>query len=64
MSTRDNPSIYRKQAIWSAIAGVLFLMVAMFSKQEDWRRIMSLVAGIAMVGVSVRNFKKTKTNQD
>jgi cell division protein FtsW (lipid II flippase) len=64
MSTRDPASMYRKQAIWSAIAGALFLIVAIFNKQEDWRRVMSLVAGICMVALSFRNFKKAKANQD
>jgi cell division protein FtsW (lipid II flippase) len=63
MSTKDNASLYRRQAIWSAIAGVLFLIVAIFNKQEDWRRIMSLVAGIAMVALSFRNYKKAKSSQ-
>ena len=63
MKSNDTASIYRKHAMWSAIAGVLFLAVAIFGKQGwDWRRILCLAAGVFNVALSIQQRGKAKAS--
>lgn len=63
MKTNDMASIHRKQAMWSAIAGTLFLAVAIFGKQGwDWRRILCLAAGVFNIALSIQQMGKAKAS--
>lgn len=55
-------SVHRSYGVWSAIAGVLFLVVAIFDRRPwDWRRDLSLLAGILNIIISVREFRRAKS---
>jgi|GEM_PF-5736102 len=58
MSSIPSLSDYRKQAFLSAAAGILFLVVAIFGRDWNWRGILSLSAGVLWLLISVRQFRK------
>jgi hypothetical protein len=60
MSSIPTPSDYRKQAFLSAIAGIIFLIVAFFGRDWDWRGILSFSAGVLWLIISVRQFRKAR----
>jgi cell division protein FtsW (lipid II flippase) len=60
MPSTDTHSIHRKQAVWSAIAGILFLVVAIFGRSWDWRGVLSVVTGVLWLLVSVQQFRKAQ----
>jgi hypothetical protein len=61
MKSNDTASIYRRNAMWSAIAGTLFLAVAIFGKKGwDWSRIACLAAGVFNVALSIQQRGKAK----
>ena len=46
-----------------AIAGALFLIVAIFGGGAwDWRRSMCLVAGVLNIAISVREFRRARSS--
>jgi hypothetical protein len=48
--------------MWSGIAGILFLAVAIFGKHGwDLSRIMCLAAGVFNIALSIQQFKKAKS---
>ncbi len=61
MSPIRTPSDHRKQAFLSATAGIIFLAVAIFGRSWDWRGILSLVAGVLWLAISVQQFRKART---
>jgi len=62
MSPRDTPDYHRGYGIWSAIAGTLFLAVAIFGKHGwDLSRAMCLAAGIFNLALSIQQFRKAKS---
>lgn len=60
MSTTDIHSIHCKQGILSAIAAILFLVVAVFGRSRDWRGILSLVSGVLYLLISIQQFRKAR----
>jgi hypothetical protein len=56
-------SVHRSFGTWSAIAGALFLIVAIFGRHTwDWSRIACLMAGIGNIAISVREFRRAKSS--
>ena len=58
---RYSPSYHRKQAFLSATAGILFLVVAIFGRNWDWRGILALVAGVLWLAIAFRQLRKART---
>jgi hypothetical protein len=58
MSSSDN---HRTQAFLSALAGVLFLVVAIFGRENwDWRSVLALIAGVSYIIISIQQFRIAK----
>jgi hypothetical protein len=60
MSPLKTPSDHRKYAFLSATAGILFLVVAIFGREWDWRGFLSFFAGVLWLIIAVREFRKAK----
>ena len=52
--------MHRKHALLSATAGVIFVAVAVFGKDWDWRGLLSFIAGVIYLIISVQQFRKAK----
>ncbi len=52
--------MHRKQAILSAAAGTIFLVVALLVRDWDWRSILALIAGVLFLIISIQQFIKAK----
>jgi Ca2+/Na+ antiporter len=63
MSSIHTPSDYRRQAFLSATAGIIFLVVAIFGRDWDWRGILSLSAGVLWLIISVQQFRKARPGE-
>ncbi len=50
----------RGWAIWSGIAGVLFLIVAILGGTRDLSHVLSLVAGVLFMIISIRSLPKAR----
>ena len=60
MSSTQTSSMHRKHALLSATAGVIFVAVAVFGKDWDWRGLLSFIAGVIYLIISVQQFRKAK----
>jgi len=58
MLSPTSPPADRRPAFLSATAGILFLLVGLFGNGWDWRRILTLVAGVLWLAISARQFKR------
>ena len=64
MSPKDTPDYHRGYGMWSGIAGIIFLAVAIFGKHGwDLSRIMCLLAGIFNIALGLQQFKKARSTQ-
>jgi hypothetical protein len=62
MSPRDTAAYHRGYGRWSAIAGTLFLIVAIFGREPwGWGRLLCLIGGICSLAISIREFKRAKS---
>jgi type IV secretory pathway VirB2 component (pilin) len=61
VSSIQTSSDHRKYAFLSAAAGIIFLAVAIFGGNGDWRGILSFSAGVLWLLVSVQQFRKAKS---
>ena len=63
MSPKDTAAYHRGYGRWSAVAGILFLIVAIFGKTGwDWSRILCFVGGICCVAIALREFRRAKSS--
>jgi hypothetical protein len=58
MPSPISPRVDPRPAFLSATAGLLFLLVGLFGSGWDWRRILTLVAGVLWLAISVRQLEQ------
>jgi hypothetical protein len=63
MSSIMTPSDHRKQAFLSAVAGIIFLIVAIFGRDWDWRGILSFSAGVLWLIIGFQQFRKASSGE-
>ena len=61
--SNDTASNHRTFAFLSATAGILFLIVAVFGRDWDWRGVMSFVTGIVYLLISAQQLRKVSRRQ-
>lgn len=60
MTASKNSWFTHKSAFLSATAGILFLLVAIFAADWNWRSILAFVAGALWLVNAYRQFNKAK----